>query len=151
MKHLTLAAALALLSAPAFADGHASGDAAAGEEQFNRQCVACHVVVNNEGETLAGRNARTGPNLYNVVARGIAGQPDFDYGDSLLEIGQIEDMTWTEENFVGYVQDPTGWLRETLDNRRARGKMAYQVRAEDDALNLYAFLATFNSEADAAN
>ncbi|SMY07043.1 c-type cytochrome [Flavimaricola marinus] len=146
MKHLTLAAAMALLSAPAFADGHASGDAAAGEEQFNRQCVACHVVVNDAGETLAGRNARTGPNLYNLTGRGIAMHPDFAYGDALVEVGQMDGMTWSEENFVAYVQDPTGWLRETLDNRRARGKMAYQVRAEEDALNLYAYLATFAAE-----
>ena len=47
---------------------------------------------------------------------------------------------WDEANFVGYTMDPTGWLRETLDNRRARGKMAFQVRAEEDALNLYAYL-----------
>ena len=146
MKHLTLAAALALLSGPVLADAHASGDAAAGEEQFNRQCVACHVVVNDAGETLAGRNARTGPNLYNLVARGIAAYPDFDYGDSLIEIGAMDGMTWTEENFVAYVQDPTGWLRETLDDRRARGKMAYQVRAEEDAVNLYAYLAQFAAE-----
>jgi cytochrome c len=95
MKTLTLAAAMALLSAPAFAAGHASGDAAAGEEQFNRQCVACHVVVNEAGETLAGRNAQTGPNLYNITLRGIAQYPDFAYGDSLIEIGQMADMTWT--------------------------------------------------------
>jgi cytochrome c len=146
MKHLTLAAALALLSGPVFAQSVPTGDAAAGEEQFNRQCVACHVVVNDAGETLAGRNARTGPNLYNVEYRGIAGQPDFDYSDSLMELGQMEGSSWTEEYFVGYVQDPTGWLREMLDDRRARGKMAYQVRAEDDAKNLYAYLATFHSE-----
>ena len=145
MKHLTLAAVLALLSAPAFAESHASGDAAAGEEQFNRQCVACHVVVNDAGETLAGRNARTGPNLFNLVNRGVAQAPDFDYGESLLEIGARGDM-WTEEEFVGYVQDPTGWLREQLDDRRARGKMAYQVRAEEDAINLYAYLAQFTAE-----
>ena len=145
MRHLTLAAVMALLSAPAFAAGHASGDAAAGEEQFNRQCVACHVIVDDAGETLAGRNARTGPNLYNVTARGMGMYPDFAYGDSLVELGATGEM-WTEENFVGYVQDPTGWLREKLDNRRARGKMAYQVRAEEDAINLYAYLATFSAE-----
>jgi cytochrome c len=43
------------------------------------------------------------------------------------------------------VQDPTNWLRETLEDRRARGKMAYQVRAEEDAINLYAYLATFEA------
>ncbi|MBM1221773.1 c-type cytochrome [Ponticoccus sp. SC2-23] len=144
MKHFGFAAALALLSAPAFAGGHASGDAAAGEEAFNRQCVACHVVVNDAGETLAGRNAQTGPNLYNVTARGIGTVEDFRYSDGLVELGEAGEM-WTEEHFVGYVQDPTGWLRETLDDRRARGKMAFQVRSEEDALNLYAYLATFEA------
>jgi len=52
---------------------------------------------------------------------------------------------WTEEAFVGYVQDPTGWLRETLDNNRARGKMAYRVRDEGEAINIYAYLATFGA------
>lgn len=147
MKNFGIAAAFALLSAPAFADGHASGDVAAGEEAFNRQCVACHVVVNDAGETLAGRNAQTGPNLYNVTGRGIGTVEDFRYSDGLIALGEAGEM-WNEEHFVGYVQDPTGWLRETLDDRRARGKMAFQVRSEDDALNLYAYLATFEVAAE---
>ena len=144
MKRFTIAAALAVLSAPAFADGHAPtiGDAAAGEEQFNRQCVACHVVADASGEVLAGRNARTGPNLYGVAGRVMGSVEDFRYSDGLIELGEGGNV-WTEETFVGYVQDPTGWLRETLDNRRARGKMAYQVRQEEQAYDLYAYLATF--------
>jgi len=144
MKKFTLAAALSVLAAPVFADGHAStqGDAASGEEQFNRQCVACHVVADASGEVLAGRNAKTGPNLYGIAGRTIGTVEDFRYGDSIVEVG-TNGGVWTEETFVGYVQDPTGWLRETLDNRRARGKMAYQVRAESDAYDLYAYLSTF--------
>lgn len=88
MKNFGIAAAFALLSAPAFADGHASGDVAAGEEAFNRQCVACHVVVNDAGETLAGRNAQTGPNLYNVTGRGIGTVEDFRYSDGLIALGE---------------------------------------------------------------
>ncbi len=146
MKTLKIAAALSVLSAPAFADGHAAtGDAAAGEEQFNRQCVACHVVMDDAGEVLAGRNAKTGPNLYGVAGRTIGSLEDFRYGDSIVELGEAGEV-WTEESFVGYVQDPTDWLREKLDNRRARGKMAYQVRKEEEAINLYAFLATFGAE-----
>lgn len=145
MKQFGFAAAFALLSAPALADGHVSGDASAGEETFNRQCVACHEIVDDSGETLAGRGAQTGPNLYNVTGRGIAQVEDFNYSDSLVELDEAGE-TWTEENFVGYAQDPTGWLREVLDDRRARGKMAYQVRSEEDALNLYAYLATFEQE-----
>ncbi len=144
MKTISLAAALSLLAAPVFAEAHAaSGDAAAGAEQFERQCVACHVVVDDAGETLAGRNANTGPNLYGVAGRAIGSVEDFRYSDALTELGATG-AVWTEETFVGYVQDPTGWLRETLDNRRARGNMAYQVRDEGDAVNLYAYLASLS-------
>lgn len=145
MKRFTLAAVFAVLAAPAFADGHEStqGDAAAGEEQFNRQCVACHVVQNGDGEVLAGRNAKTGPNLFGLAGRPVASMEGFRYGDSIMEVGARGDV-WTEEAFVGYVQNPTDWLRETLDDRRARGKMAYQVREESQAYDLYAYLSTFN-------
>lgn len=145
MKRFTMAAAFAVLAAPAFADDHAStqGDAAAGEEQFNRQCVACHVVQNTAGEVLAGRNAKTGPNLFGLAGRPVASAEGFRYGDSIVEAGERGDV-WTEEAFVGYVQNPTDWLRETLDDRRARSKMAYQVREESQAYDLYAYLSTFS-------
>jgi cytochrome c len=65
MKTLNIAAALTMLAAPAFAEG----DAAAGEEQFNRQCVSCHVVADADGNVLAGRAAKTGPNLFGVAGR----------------------------------------------------------------------------------
>ena len=142
MTKFSIAAALALLAAPAFADGHATGDAAAGEEAFMRQCVSCHVVADGDGNVLAGRNARTGPNLYNLVARGIGMHSDFDYGDSIVEFGATGE-TWTEAHFTGYVMNPTGYLREVLEDRRARAKMAFQVREEADAINIYAYLAGF--------
>lgn len=145
MKKMTLVAAFGLLAAPAFAESHMAelqGDPAAGEEAFGRQCVACHVVVNDEGETLAGRNARTGPNLYGVAGRQVGSVEDFRYSDDLVQVGAEDGLgwEWNEERFVSYVQDPTGWLREVLESRRARGKMAYQVRDEQEAYDLYAFL-----------
>lgn len=145
--HIILATSL-LFGSPAFAGGHAAtGDAAAGEAAFS-QCVSCHVVVDEAGETLAGRNARTGPNLYGIAGNGAA-QKDFRYGDGIKEAaageGDIEPLVWTEETFVAYVQDPTGFLREYTDNRRARGKMSYRVRNADDAVNLYAFLSQFGA------
>jgi cytochrome c len=147
MNKFTIAAALAVLSAPAFADGHAStqGDAAAGEQQFKRQCVACHVVADASGEVLAGRNARTGPNLFGLAGRQLGAIEGYRYGDAIADLGETG-AVWTEESFVAYVQDPTGWLRDALDDRRARGKMAYQVRQEDQAYDLYAYLATFAAE-----
>lgn len=143
MKHLWIAGAI-LAAAPAFADGHASGDAAAGEAAFS-QCQTCHVVVDDAGNTLAGRNARTGPNLYGVVGRQAGVVEGFRYGKDIVTAGE-EGLVWSEEHFVAYVQDPTGYLREFLDNRRARGKMAYKVRSEDDAVNLYAYLVSLQPE-----
>jgi len=146
MTKFIYAAAAALLATPVFADGHAAtGDAAAGEEQFNRQCVACHVVADADGNVLAGRNARTGPNLYGVAGRTLGAVEGFRYGDGIVELGEMGTV-WTEETFVGYVQDPTPWLREALDNNRVRGKMAYKVRDEAEAVDIYAYLATFAAE-----
>lgn len=145
----TLAAIIAIAAAPAFAGGHASGDPAAGEEAFG-QCVSCHVVASPDGETLAGRNARTGPNLYGLMGRAAGSVEDFRYGDGIIAAGQggdgFEALMWDEASFVAYVQDPTGFLREYTGDRRARGKMSYRVRDEADAVNLWAYLSQFGAE-----
>jgi len=141
MKNLTLAAVLALLSVPAFAEGPGTGDIAAGEEAFGRQCVACHVIVDDAGEELAGRGAETGPNLYGVVGRMPGTYPDFEYGDDLIAYGELG-VAWDEPTLAAYLKDPTDFLRESLDNRRARGKMAFQVRDEQDAYDIFAYLAS---------
>ncbi|MFD0858451.1 c-type cytochrome [Roseovarius aquimarinus] len=136
----SLAITSVLLATPAFAQDMASGDAEAGEGVF-KQCAACHVVENEAGETLAGRNGKVGPNLYGIAMRTLGTYPEFRYSDALVELGE-GGAVWDEENFVGYVQDPTGWLREELDNNRARGKMAYKLGSEEDARNVYAYLAS---------
>lgn len=142
MKYLPMAATMALLAAPAFAEG----DAANGEDVFNRQCGTCHVVQNEAGETLAGRAAVIGPNLFGVVGRAPGTYPDFRYGDALIAYGATE-VVWGEENLVAYVQDPADFLRTALDDRRARGKMAFQLRDAQEAADVYAFLATYAAPA----
>lgn len=139
MKTQLLGAALAVIALPALAQDAPTGDAGAGETAFNRQCVACHVVVDADGNKLAGRNAKVGPNLYGVAGNVIGSQDGFRYSDGFVTLngqGQI----WDEAHFVGYVQDPTGWLRETLSDNSARGKMAFKVRSETDAADIYAYL-----------
>lgn len=141
MKSLSvLAAAATLLATPVLADGHITGDAEAGEAAF-RQCISCHVVVNADGETLAGRNARTGPNLWGIEGRTIGAVEDFRYSPGLTALMEM-DMAWDEASFVAYVQDPTGWIREAAGDNSLRGAMSFRVRSEEDALNLYAYLAS---------
>ncbi|MCT4683641.1 MAG: c-type cytochrome [Roseicyclus sp.] len=145
-RKIVLAAAMTLLSAPmALADAHAaSGDAAAGEAAF-RQCVACHVVVNDAGETLAGRNARTGPNLYGIAGEAWGTGDDFRWSPGMQALNEAGVLI-TEESFVAYVQDPTGYIREATGDNSARGAMAFRVRSEEDAVNLYAYLASLAAE-----
>lgn len=124
----------------------AEGDIAAGEEAFNTQCQSCHVIVDGDGNTLAGRAARTGPNLFEVVGRTAGTVDGFRYSRSMVEAGEAG-LVWDEASFIAYVQDPTGFLREYLDSNRARGNMAFRVRTEEDAANLYAFVAQYSAEA----
>ena len=147
----TATAAALMLAAPAIAADDAtvdpSGDAAAGEEVFAKQCITCHVVMDDEGELLAGRNGRQGPNLYGVAGAEVGHVEDFKYGKSAMEAAE-QGIEWTEENFVAYVQDPTGWLRDVLDDDKARSKMSWKVRDEQDAKDLYAYLHSIGPDAE---
>ncbi len=65
MKLTTAAFAFALIAAPALAQDAPTGNAEAGAKVFNK-CQTCHVVANEAGEVLAGKNSKTGPNLYGM-------------------------------------------------------------------------------------
>ena len=140
MKKLSLAAAsLSLLAAPALA-----GDPAAGEAAFG-QCQTCHIVADADGEVLAGRAGRQGPNLYGIIGRQAGTVEGFRYQASIVQAGE-EGLVWDEENLVPYLVNPQDFLRETLDDRRARSGMTHRVRTEEQARDLVAFLAQFGAE-----
>ena len=148
-RTLTILAA-PTLALPALADGHAaSGDVAAGEKAF-RQCISCHVVQNEAGDTLAGKTAKTGPTLYGIVGSNFGTVEGFRYSDINQLAAAMTDVVVTEEVFVTYVQDPTAYLREVTGDK-GRSKMTYKVRKEEDAVNLYAYLASLSPEPEATN
>jgi cytochrome c len=130
--------AFAALSAPAFAQG----DAAAGEAVF-KQCQTCHAVVNEAGEVLAGKNAKTGPNLYQIVGRIAGSEAEFGkkYGDSLVALG-ASGYAWTEEDLAIYVQDPVAFLKDRLGDSKAKSKMSFKLKKPEDAANVTAYLAS---------
>ncbi|MEL6619520.1 MAG: cytochrome C, partial [Pseudomonadota bacterium] len=83
-----------------------------------------------------------------VAGRALGAVEDFKYSDIIMLAGE-QGVVYDEANFVAYVQDPTGWLREvTGDN--GRGKMSYKVRKEEDAVNLFAYLASLAPAPEAA-
>lgn len=135
---LTIAAAAALLPAAAFAEG----DAEKGKALFNK-CQTCHVVVNPAGETLAGKVAKTGPNLYNVVGKAAGSVDGFKYGSGLVKAKEMG-LVWDEANFVAYLNNPTGFLREFTGDKGVRGNMSFNIKKEAEAKDLYAFLTSLN-------
>ena len=140
MKLLKTAAfGLALVAGPAFADGHATGDAEAGERVFAK-CKACHSIVDAEGEVIV-RGGRNGPNLWGLLGRQAGTEEEFGnkYGDSLVEAGE-GGAVWDEETFVAYVADPRAWLRETLDSNRARSKMSFKLGDEQEQKDVWAYI-----------
>ena len=149
MKFTVAFAVTALLAAPAFAESHAmapTGDAAAGEKAF-KKCVSCHVVKNDDGETLAGKAAKTGPNLYGI-AGGAIGQQDFKYSKvaaAAAEAGVI----MTEDNMVAFLADPSKYLSEAA-GEKGRSKMSLKVKKEQDARDVFAYLYSLQPAPEAA-
>jgi cytochrome c len=103
------------------------------------------VVQNDDGEVLAGRKAKTGPNLFGLTGRTAGTVDGFRYRPSLVEAGE-GGLVWDEETFVAYVQDPTAYLREVLDDDKARSGMSFKLRKEEDARNIWALIVSLSPE-----
>ncbi|MDA3858879.1 MAG: cytochrome C, partial [Roseovarius sp.] len=61
------------------------------------------------------------------------------YSTSMVAAGR-EGLRWNEEDFVVYVKDATAFLRDSLDDPTARGKMAYKLRDTEKARDVWAYL-----------
>lgn len=127
------AATFGLTGTAAFA-----GDPAAGEGQW-RQCRSCHMIVSPGGETIQN-GGRVGPNLFGVAGRQAGSVDGFRYSAELSGAG-ASGLTWTEANFIAYVEDPTGFIRSHTGNASARSPMNFQMRS--GAADMYAYLAQF--------
>lgn len=136
---------MAMLSTPVFADGHATGNAEAGEKVFNK-CKACHMIQDAEGTDIV-KGGRTGPNLYGLYTR-VAGSTDFKYGDSIVQAGEAG-LAWDEANLVSYVADPKKFLAEYNDDKRAKSKMSFKLTNAGDAADVWAYLVSVGPEVKA--
>jgi len=143
---LAIAAVAALLAAPAFADSHAGmGDVEKGESVF-KKCKSCHAITDADGEKIV-KGGRNGPNLYGVIGR-VAGVDEVfgkKYSKSMVAAGEAG-LVWDEATFVEYVQDPSKFLKTYLDDKKAKGKMAFKLKK--DMADVYAYLATFSPAMD---
>lgn len=128
-KFILLAVAAVGLSAPAFA-----GDAAAGEDAF-KKCKACHSVVAPDGTEIQ-KGGRTGPNLWGVIGRRVASDPDFRYGESIAALGATG-AVWDAASFAAYTSDPAAYLKEALGDAGAKSKMSFKLASGGDDIAAY--------------
>ena len=127
---LTVSLTLLALASPALA----AGDAAKGEADF-KKCKACHMIVADDGTEIM-KGGKTGPNLYGVVGRQVAGVADFKYGESIAAVG-AKGVIWVEAMLVAYMADPGKWLKEQTGDPAAKSKMTFKLAKGGEDMAAY--------------
>ncbi len=144
-----LALGALMMALPAQAQD-ATGDVEAGAKVFAK-CQTCHVIADAEGKVLAGKNSKTGPNLFGLPGRVAGTYAEFGgYGESIKALGATG-FAWDEANFVEYVADPAKFLKAKLDDKGAKSKMSFKLGKEEDAKNVWAFIQSLSPAPAATN
>lgn len=128
-KFILLGLTVAALAAPAFA-----GDPAAGEDTF-KKCKACHSVIAPDGTEIQ-KGGRTGPNLYGIIGKAVASDPDFSYGESLAALGATG-AVWDEASLAAYVANPADYLKSALGDDGAKSKMSFKLASGGEDVAAY--------------
>ena len=105
--------------------------------------MTCHVVQDADGNVLAGKNAKVGPDLWGMPGRVAGTYEGFKYGKSIVALGETG-FVWDEASFVEYVADPAKFLKAKLDDKSAKSLMSFKLPKEEDAKNVYAFIASLS-------
>lgn len=109
----------------------AQGDATKGEKEF-KKCMSCHSI--EEG----GKN-KTGPNLWNVMNRGVAAAEGYKYSKGLTK--------WSEENTEWTPELMDEWL--TNSKKLVKGtKMMYKNKKEKSRADIIAYLQSMGEEVE---
>ena len=116
-----------------------AGNAEKGKKIF-KKCKACHKV----GE---GAKNSTGPVLNNVIGRAAASFEGYGYGKGLKAAGK-KGLVWDEEKIFNYIANPKKYLRAFTGNKKAKAKMKFKLKGEDDRKDVIAYLAGFSAPAD---
>jgi len=119
----------------AFSLGFASS-AVAGDALW-RDCRTCHAVVAPDGTELA-RGGRSGPNLYGIANRPLAGDSAYRFYSNDLRAAGAAGRRWTEDDFVAYLANPDQFLQSATGNPQAESGMHIQLRST--ARDLFAYL-----------
>ena len=119
-----------VLVAAAFAastSGAWAQDVAAGEQSF-KKCLPCHSV----GEDAKNK---VGPELNGIDGRKSGSAPGYSYSEANKNSG----ITWSEETFKEYIQDPRAKIPGT--------KMVFAgIKSDKEKSDLWAYLKQFGPD-----
>lgn len=109
----------------------AQGDATKGEKEF-KKCMSCHSI--EEG----GKN-KTGPNLWNVMNRGVAAAEGYKYSKGLTKWSE-DNPEWTPELMDEWLTDSKKLVKGT--------KMMYKNKKEKSRADIIAYLQSMGEEVE---
>ncbi|WP_456390524.1 c-type cytochrome [Profundibacter sp.] len=131
---MKLSASLAAIAFVIAATPTLAQDAKAGEAIF-KKCAACHQVG-------AGAENKIGPVLTGIIGRPAASYAGFKYSKSMAAAGAAGHV-WDADSIFEYVSNPTKYLRALLDDPRAKAKMRFKLKSQQDRRDVIAYLASF--------
>ena len=100
-----------------------AGDAANGEKDFKKYCLACHNTPDQDKNKI-------GPSLHGVVGRHVAAYPGFAYSNALKE----KDWAWDEAHLDTWLTKPSTMVPGT--------KMSFNgTQKPEERADLIAYLA----------
>ena len=111
------------------------GDAVAGEKIF-KKCKACHKIGD-------GAKNSVGPVLTGVLGRPAGTVEGYRYGKG-MKAAREKGLVWDTELVFAYLADPKKFLREFTGDKRAKAKMVFKLKDEDDRRNVIAYLQSFS-------
>jgi cytochrome c len=122
------AAALVVLSGPAFAQG----DTTKGKTDFAK-CAICHMIGPGAKDTV-------GPEPNGIIGRKAASVPDYSYSPGMKKLGD-EGFVWTPENIDKWITDPKVMFPDSPMALAFPGVPNAQDRAD-----IIAYLKTFSAQ-----
>jgi cytochrome c len=126
--------AVGVLCAVMVAGGPAiAADVAKGEAAFKKRCVACHTVEQ-------GKN-KVGPSLFGIIGKKAGTTEGFKYSESYVEAGN-KGLAWTEDKIVPYLEDPKEFMEKAVGDPKAKSKMVFKLKPENERKDIAAYLAT---------
>jgi cytochrome c len=103
------------------------------DDRLWANCRTCHAVTAPDGRVLA-RGGRSGPNLFGLAGRAVAGDAGFKLYSPDLQALRATGRRWSEGDFVAYLANPDQFLQSATGNPGARSDMHVQMRQGGPAL-----------------